>query len=70
MLADNIKKYLPDFTITYKPDYRQAIADSWPRSIDDSCSREEWGWQPTFTMDAMVKDMLNVLKVKHEKGLF
>ncbi len=70
MLADNIKKYMPEFTITYEPDYRQAIADSWPRSIDDSCAREEWGWQPSFTMDNMVKDMLTVLKSKHEKGLF
>ncbi len=70
MLADNIKKYMPEFTITYEPDYRQAIADSWPRSIDDSCAREEWGWQPSFTMDDMVKDMLTVLKSKHEKGLF
>ncbi|NSW44323.1 MAG: NAD-dependent epimerase/dehydratase family protein [Bacteroidales bacterium] len=70
MLSDNIKKYMPHFTITYEPDFRQAIADSWPRSIDDSCARKEWGWQPNYDMDAMVKDMLQVLKAKHEKGLF
>lgn len=70
MLAENIKKYIPSFTITYKPDFRQAIADSWPRSIDDSCARKEWGWQPTYDMDAMVQDMLRVLKAKHDKGLF
>jgi len=70
MLADNIKKYMPHFTITYEPDFRQAIADSWPRSIDDSYARKEWGWQPNYDMDAMVKDMLQVLKTKHEKGLF
>lgn len=70
MLAENIKKYIPNFTISYKPDYRQAIADSWPRSIDDSCARAEWGWKPSYTMDDMVKDMIQVLKQKHEKGLF
>ncbi len=70
MLSDNIKKYIPNFTISYKPDYRQAIADSWPRSIDDSFARAEWGWNPSFSMDDMVKDMINVLKQKHEKGLF
>ncbi len=69
MLSENIKKYLPEFKITYQPDFRQAIADSWPRSIDDSFAREEWGWQPSYTMDDMVKDMLTVLKEKHEKEL-
>jgi len=69
MLYENIKRYLPNFTITYEPDFRQAIADSWPRSIDDSYAREEWSWKPSFTMDDMVKDMLTVLKQKHEKGL-
>lgn len=70
MLADNIKKYIPNFTITYEPDYRQAIADSWPRSIDDSLARKEWNWKPDYDMDAMVKDMIEVLKQKYEKGLF
>jgi nucleoside-diphosphate-sugar epimerase len=70
MLAENIKKYIPNFRITYEPDYRQAIADSWPKSIDDSIAREEWGWNPSYTMDEMVKDMITVLKEKHEKGLF
>lgn len=69
MLAENIKKYIPSFSITYEPDFRQAIADSWPHSIDDSCARKEWGWKPTYDMDAMVQDMLRVLKAKHDKGL-
>ncbi|MCK4288825.1 MAG: NAD-dependent epimerase/dehydratase family protein, partial [Bacteroidales bacterium] len=43
-LADSIKKYIPDFEIKYEPDFRQAIADSWPNSVDDSAAREEWGW--------------------------
>ncbi len=70
MLAENIKKYIPEFTISYEPDFRQAIADSWPMSIDDSAARKEWGWKPDYDMDAMVKDMLAVLRKKHEQGLF
>jgi nucleoside-diphosphate-sugar epimerase len=62
ILAENIKKYMPEFTISYEPDFRQAIADSWPKSIDDTAARQEWGWKPDYDMDAMVKDMLTVLK--------
>ncbi len=68
-LAESIKKYQPDFTISYEPDYRQAIADSWPASIDDSAARQEWGWKPSFDLDAMTQDMLKNIKIKHEKGL-
>ena len=57
-LVDEIKKHIPEFTCDYKPDFRQAIADSWPRSIDDSNAREEWGWKPEYVLPTMTKDML------------
>lgn len=60
-LATSIKKRLPDFTIDYKPDFRQAIADTWPQTIDDSLAREEWDWQHVYDTDAIVKDMLKNL---------
>ena len=69
LLAESIKKYMPNFEITYKPDFRQAIADSWPNSIDDSCARDEWGWKPAFDLDTMTQDMLKVIEEKHKQGL-
>ncbi len=57
-IAAEIKKHLPDFTIDYDPDSRQEIANSWPRSIDDSQAQNDWGWQPEFTIERMAKDML------------
>ncbi len=68
-LAESIKKYIPDFEITYEPDFRQAIADSWPNSVDDSAAREEWGWKPSYDLDSMTQDMLKVIGEKHKKGL-
>ena len=68
-LAESIRKEMPDFTCTFAPDRRQAIADSWPNSIDDSAAREEWGWKPAYDLDAMTADMLTELKKKHDKGL-
>jgi len=67
-LAAEIMKHKSEFTITYKPDFRQKIADSWPMSIDDSCAREEWGWSPDYDLGAMVDDMCIVLTARHEKG--
>jgi nucleoside-diphosphate-sugar epimerase len=67
-LAAEIKKHIPEFVCQYKPDSRQAIADSWPRSIDDSAAREEWGWQPGYDLAAMTVDMLDKLGKRHAEG--
>ena len=61
-IAAEIKKQIPDFTISYAPDYRQAIANSWPKSIDDSVARTDWGWKPEFNLQSMTADMLENLK--------
>ncbi len=60
-LADEIKKHIPGFVCEFEPDYRQEIADAWPRSVDDSAAREEWGWKPGFNLSSMTIDMLEVL---------
>jgi nucleoside-diphosphate-sugar epimerase len=65
-LGAEIKKHIPEFEITYEPDYRQEIADSWPCTIDDSAAREEWGWAPEYDLAAMVADMLEKLRSKLE----
>ena len=61
-IAQEIKKHIPDFTISYKPDFRQKIADSWPGSIDDSSARTDWGWKHNFDMDLMTIEMLENLQ--------
>ena len=61
-IAEEIKKHIPDFTITYEPDFRQKIADSWPASIDDSRAREDWGWKHDFDLAEMTNIMLENLK--------
>ncbi len=65
-LADSIKERIPEFQCTFKPDSRQAIADSWPDSVDDSAARREWGWQPAYDLPAMTNDMLEKLSAKLE----
>ena len=60
-IAAEIKKHIPDFSISYEPDYRQPIADSWPQSIDDSVARKDWSWKEEFNIEAMTKDMLDNL---------
>jgi nucleoside-diphosphate-sugar epimerase len=61
-----IRKYIPEFQVEYVPDFRQKIADSWPKSLDDTVARNEWGWSPDWSFEAMVKDML--VKLAHRLG--
>lgn len=63
-LAAEIKKHIPNFKITYKPDFRQRIADSWPKSIDDSVARKDWGWKHEYDLKKMTKIMLDEIKKK------
>lgn len=65
-LAEEIKRSIPHFKITYQPDSRQEIADSWPKSIDSSCAKDDWGWQPTYDLSGMTRDMLLNLKKIYE----
>ena len=60
-LVAEIQTHLPDFTCRYAPDFRQAIADSWPSTIDDSCARKDWGWRHACDLPYIVKDMLQTL---------
>ncbi len=61
-IASSIKKRIPEFKIKYKPDYRQAIADSWPQSIDDSVARKDWNWKPEYDLEKLTEDMLKNIK--------
>lgn len=65
-IAAEIKKQVPGFTVSYEPDYRQEIADSWPQSIDDNLARTDWKWKPEYDLSAMTVDMLKNLK--QQKG--
>ncbi len=68
-LGAEIRKHLPDFTLDYDVDpMRQAIADSWPNSLDDSAAREEWGWQPGYDLAAMTREMLDQLGMRLRHG--
>jgi nucleoside-diphosphate-sugar epimerase len=67
-IAQSIQKHIPDFSISYKPDFRQAIAESWPQSIDDSFARNDWGWKPEYDLDKMTEVMLKNIKIGLEKG--
>ena len=63
-IAEEIKKHIPDFSISYTPDFRQAIANSWPKSIDDSRAQEDWGWKEKYDLTSMTEEMLKGLKEK------
>ncbi len=65
-IAASIQKHIPDFKIDYAPDFRQQIADGWPKSIDDSAARADWGWQHNFDLNRMSNEMLMHLKDKLE----
>jgi nucleoside-diphosphate-sugar epimerase len=67
-VAASIQKHIPDFKIDYAPDFRQAIAEGWPQSIDDSAAREHWGWQPRFDLDKMTSEMLTNLREQKGTG--
>jgi nucleoside-diphosphate-sugar epimerase len=64
-IFESIKREFPEFSITYKPDFRQAIADSWPSSIDDSVARKDWHWKHDFNLEKMTTEMLTQLKKKY-----
>ena len=68
IVFNKIKEYEPGFEMEYDVDpVRQAIAESWPNSLDDTCAREEWGWKPEFDLDRMTQDMLAKLKERFKK---
>ncbi|WP_298900899.1 NAD-dependent epimerase/dehydratase family protein [uncultured Psychroserpens sp.] len=65
-ISEEIKKHIPDFKITYTPDFRQQIADSWPKSIDDSSARQDWNWSHDFNLEKMTTEMLTQLGRKYQ----
>jgi nucleoside-diphosphate-sugar epimerase len=67
-LAAEIRRHIPGFVCEYRPDHRQAIADSWPRSVCDNAARREWGWKPSFDLKNMTEDMIKRLRVRQEAG--
>lgn len=67
-LAEVIKKIIPEFTISYEPDFRQGIANSWPQVIDDSVAKKDWNWNPEYNLESMAKDMIDNLKIKLAKA--
>lgn len=70
MIATEIKKHIPDFTMDYAIDeVKQNIADSWPNSMDDSCARKEWDWKPEWNLTTMTDDMLKAIRLKQTEGI-
>ena len=65
-IAEEIKKHIPNFEISYKPDFRQEIADSWPSSIDDVRAQKDWGWNLEYDLEKMNSDIMRNLKNKYK----
>merc|ERR1719263_856801 len=65
-LAASIRRVRPHFAMSCAPDFRQAIAETWPQALDDSAARRDWGWQPRYDLDAMTDDMLRVLSARRD----
>ena len=68
-IYEAIKKQYPSFKIEYQPDFRQVIADNWPKSIDDKEARNDWGWEPKFNLKSMTSTMLEKLEQKYNKTI-
>ena len=68
-IAAKVSKHIPNFEMSYKPDFRQEIANSWPQSIDDSFAQKDWGWEAKYDLQKMTNDMIENLKIKYEKTI-
>ncbi len=68
-IAEEIKKHIPDFEMSYNPDFRQAIADSWPSSINDTHAQDDWGWNLEYNLEKMTSDMMENLKRKYSMNV-
>lgn len=62
-LANEVKKYIPDLEVTYNPDFRQKIADTWPKRLDDTNARRDWGWKEEYGLEKMAEDMVEKVKI-------
>jgi nucleoside-diphosphate-sugar epimerase len=67
-IANSIKKEIPSFEIKYNPDFRQKIADSWPKSIDDTSARTDWNWKHKYDLESMTKEMIFQLGKKYQSS--
>ena len=68
LIRKEILRDIPNFKMVYQPDpVRQAIAESWPDKMDDTCAKEEWGWKPEYDLESMTKDMIETLKKRFNK---
>lgn len=67
-LVEKLSKYIPRLSVTYKPDARQLIADSWPQVFDDSEARKDWGWRPKYDLDKLVEFMVQDVQENYING--